>query len=204
MINQYSENFSFIEVFSAPWVSQMSNGFNEGVSYFNYRGFYGMSGWTNSNIDALNNGFMLPVAVLLTCSVGDFEGTTDCRTERFLKAGSPGNPKGAIAAIGTATLDTNTCFNNCVDAGIYYGIFVDNIYHLGGALNRGKLNLFTSYPNNPYNAVYKFSYWNNLMGDPSLELWTGVPQPVNVSYETNASLGTNYLEVFVTHDFGTP
>ncbi|NQV18168.1 MAG: T9SS type A sorting domain-containing protein [Armatimonadetes bacterium] len=204
MINQYLDNFSFIEVYSAPWVSQISNGFNEGISYFNYRGYFGMSGWDLDEISNLNNGLMLPVAVLLTCSVGDFEGTFDSRTERFLKAGSPGNPKGAIAAIGTATLDTNTCFNNCVDAGIYYGIFVDNIYHLGGALNRGKVNLYTAYPNNPYNAVYKFSYWNNLMGDPGMEIWTGSPEPMVVTYDSQVSVGSNLLEVMVLTSAGIP
>ena len=204
MINQYSNNFSFNEVYSAPWVSQMSNGFNEGVSYFNYRGYYGMSGWDLNEISNLNNGFMLPVAVLLTCSVGDFEGTYDSRTERFLKAGSPGNPKGAIAAIGTATPDTNTCFNNCVDAGIYYGIFVDNIYHLGGALNRGKLNLFNCYPYNPYNSVYKFSYWNNLIGDPGMEIWTSTPEPMTVTYTSQVPIGSNLLDVMVFTNAGIP
>ncbi len=204
MINQYSEIFSFTEVYSVPWISQISNGFNEGVSYFNYRGYYGMSGWGLDEISNLNNGFMLPVAVFLTCSVGDFEGTYDSRTERFLKAGSPGNPKGAIAAIGTATYNTNTCFNNCVDAGIYYGIFVDNIYHLGGALNRGKLNLFNCYPNNPYNAVYKFSYWNNLMGDPGMEIWTGSPEPMMVTYDSQVAVGSNLLEVTVLTSAGIP
>ncbi|HPR16663.1 MAG TPA: C25 family cysteine peptidase, partial [Candidatus Cloacimonadota bacterium] len=204
MMQEYSSDFSFDEVYSAPWVSQMNSSFNAGVSYFNYRGYYGMSGWQNTEIDNLNNGLMLPVAVLLTCAVGNFEGTFDSRTERFLKAGSPGNPKGAVAAIGTATSDTNTCFNNCVDAGIYYGIFVDDIYHLGGALNRGKLNLSVSYPNNPYNAIYKFSYWNNLMGDPGMDIWTGVPQTMLVNYESELPLGSNYCDVSVTTDTGLP
>ncbi len=204
MINQHTVNFSFDEIYSAPWVSQMINSLNEGVSYLNYRGFYGMSGWCNNQTNALCNGLMLPVTVILTCSVGDFEGTTDCRTERFLKAGSPGNPNGAIAAIGTATNDTNTCFNNCVDAGIFYGIFVDKIFHLGGALNRGKLNLYNCYPNNPYNAVYKFSYWNNLMGDPGMEIWTGVPQQMLISYNPQVPVGSNLLEVMALTSTGIP
>jgi len=202
MMNQYSSTFDFTEIYSAPWISQMSNNINEGISYFNYRGYYGMSGWENSNIDALNNGFMMPVAVLLTCSVGDFEGTYDSRTERFLKAGTPAVPKGAVAAIGTATSDTNTCFNNCVDAGIFYGIFVDNIFHLGGALNRGKLNLHISYPSNPYNAINKFSYWNNLMGDPGMEIWTGVPQQMQVNFEVQLPVGSNFFEVTVLEETG--
>jgi hypothetical protein len=202
MIEEHASNIICQEVYSGNWVYQISTIINDGVSYFNYRGFLGMSGWDNSDIDELYNGFMLPVAVFLTCSTGDFEGTWDSRSECFLKAGSPSNPKGAIAAIGTATNDTNTCFNNCVDAGIFYGIFVDKIFHLGGALNRGKLNLYNSYPDNPYNAVYKFSYWNNLMGDPGMEIWTGIPGEMLVTYDSQVSIGMNYLEVTVENSCG--
>ena len=200
MIEYNAPDFNFQEVYNTSqgsWVSQMQSGLNGGVSYFNYRGFVYMSGWNNNYTDNLNNGNMLPVVVSLTCLTGDFEGTQDCISERFLKAGSPGNLKGGIAAIATATGNTHTCFNNCVDAGIFYGIFVDKIYHLGGALNRGKLNLYLNYPNNPANAVHQFSYWNNLMGDPGMEIWTGVPQELVVSYPDEVVLGTNYFQVDV-------
>ncbi|MCK4655189.1 MAG: hypothetical protein KAU01_12175, partial [Candidatus Cloacimonetes bacterium] len=204
MIDISHPNINSIEVYNAPWVSQMSTYLNNGVTYFNYRGFWGMSGWSNSNIYNLYNGLMMPFAVALTCETGDFEGSYDCISEAFLKAGSPGNPKGAIGAISTATPYTHTCFNNCVDAGIYYGIFGDSIYHMGGALNRGKLNLYLNYPQNPVNAVYNFSYWNNLMGDPGLELWTGIPQDMIVTYNTQVALGANFLEVTVEDENGIP
>ncbi|MBN1327278.1 MAG: hypothetical protein JW996_04950, partial [Candidatus Cloacimonetes bacterium] len=161
MITEHNSNIGCTEVFNGPWVSQMSTNINNGVSYFNYRGFGGMSGWTTNDIQNLNNGFRLPVAVALTCNTGDFEGTSDCISEKFLKAGTPSSPKGAIAAISTATGNTHTCFNNCMDAGIYYGIFADQIYNMGGALNRGKINLLLNYPQNPDYFVTKFSYWNN-------------------------------------------
>jgi hypothetical protein len=200
MIEYHAPDFNFQEVYNTSqgsWVSQMQSGLNGGVSYFNYRGFVYMSGWNNYCIDNLNNGNMLPVVVSLTCLTGDFEGTQDCISERFLKAGSPGNLKGGIAAIATATGNTHTCFNNCVDAGIFYGIFVDKIYHMGGALNRGKLNLYLNYPDNPANAVHQFSYWNNLMGDPGMEIWTGIPQELSVVYPDEVALGTNYFQVDV-------
>ncbi len=198
MINADEEGFTFDEIYSGSFSSAMSNSINDGVSYFNYRGYIGMSGWYNSNINSLTNGFKLPVAVIITCATGDFDSSwDDCRSELLLKAGSPTVPKGAIAAIGTATASTHTCFNNCVDMGIFYGIFVDHIYHMGGALNRGKLNLYLNYPQNPNNAVYKFSYWNNLMGDPGMEIWTNVPKEMMISYPPNIPQGSNYLEVSV-------
>ncbi len=199
LIDNNEEGYIFDEVYNGSFVSQMSSGLNSGVSYFNYRGYMGMSGWDNNNTANLTNGYKLPVAVIITCDTGSFEGTSNCRSEYFLKAGTPTVPKGAIAAIGTATTGTHTCFNNSVDIGIFYGIFQDKIYHMGGALNRGKLNLYMNYPNEP-GYVQSFSYWNNLMGDPGMEIWTNNPEHMMVSYPPNVALGTNYVEVTVNHN----
>ena len=197
MINYSETGFTFDEVYSGSFVSSMNTSLNNGVSYFNYRGWLGMSGWDNSDTDNLTNGFMMPVAVIITCDTGSFEGTSDCRSEHFLKVGTPGSPKGAIASIGTATSGTHTCFNNCVDAGTYYGLFVDNVYNMGSALARGKLNLYLNYPDDPENKVEIFSYWNNLMGDPGMEVWTNVPQNMVVTYDSEVSPGIDYFEVTV-------
>ena len=188
-------DFTFDEVYGGSFTSQMATSFNSGVSYMNYRGYMGMSGWTNSNTGSLSNGYMLPVAVIMTCATGSFTYDTS-RSECFLRAGVPGSPKGAIASIGTATTGTHTCFNNCADAGTYYGIFADHIYNMGGALNRGKLNLYLNYPNQS-GWVANFSEWNNLMGDPGMELWTNVPQELIVEYDSEVSTGTNFLEITV-------
>jgi len=196
-------NFDFTEAYSGGYSSAMSNAINSGVSYLNYRGYIGMSGFDNSSISALNNGLMLPIAVFLTCDTGTFDSDWDeARSETFIRAGSSSNQKGAIAAIGTATSSTHTCFNNCIDAGIYYGIFSDGISTIGGALHRGKLNLYLNYPQNPANSVDNFSYWTNLMGDPGMDVWTTVPQELNVAHETHLSVGTNYLTATVTDGSG--
>ncbi|MCF7920402.1 MAG: T9SS type A sorting domain-containing protein [Candidatus Cloacimonetes bacterium] len=201
-IEFYDEEFTFDETYSGGWSAGLSSGINAGASYVCYRGYIGMSGWSTTSINALTNGWMLPLGSILTCSTGSFEGTA--QSEVFAKAGTPTSPKGAIAAIGTATSGTHTCFNNSVTAGIFYGIFVDHIFNPGGALVRGKLNLYLQYPQNPSNYVNIFSHWNNLMGDPSVELWTGVPQPLTVFYDEEVALGTNYMQVVVLDEAGTP
>ena len=193
-----------IEIYEGNWVNSISTNLNQGVLYFHYRGFANMSGWNNTNTLNLNNGYMLPVVTHITCVTGDFEGTYDCRSEAFLKAGSPSTPKGAIAAIGTATGNTHTCFNNIVSAGTFFGIFQDKIYNMGGALTRGKVALYNNYPTNPANHVHQFSYWNNLMGDPGMEVWTGIPQAMMVQYSSFVPLGANYLEVIVEDNLGDP
>ncbi|MCF7793339.1 MAG: choice-of-anchor D domain-containing protein [Candidatus Cloacimonetes bacterium] len=204
-IDYNAPNIESDEYYNGGYSSGMTTCLNNGVSYFNYRGYIGMSSFGNSNINSLNNGFMLPFAVLITCDTGSFASSYGtARTETFLRAGSPTSPKGALVAIGTATSGTHTTFNNAVDAGTYYGVFVDHIYNPGGALLRGKLHLFNSFPSNPFNRVNIFSHWTNLMGDPSVKLWTGVPQPLTVNYEDQINVGQNYLEVTVTDDSADP
>ncbi len=204
MIETTHPHYQVTENYTGNWVSTITSNFNSGISYFNYRGFGNVSGFNTYHIDQFTNGRMLPFCVLLTCNTGDFVGSYDSYNERFLKAGTPSQPKGGIGAISTATGQTHTTFNNCMDAGIYYGIFMDGIYHMGGALNRGKLNLYQNYPSNPANAVYRFSYWNNLMGDPGLELWTDIPADMIVDFESNLALGAGHLAVNVTDTDGAP
>jgi len=203
LMHQYAPNIITTEVYSGNYDSAMSSNLNSGVTYLNYRGYIGMSGFDNYDITSLSNGLKLPFAVFLTCSTGSFASGTS-RSETFIRAGNAGNQKGAIAAIGTATSGTHTNFNNCIDAGIYYGIFSDEIYNPGGAVNRGKLALYEHYPQNPLGHVDNFTHMNTLIGDPGVELWTGVPQDLVVEYETDVSPGTNYLEVTVTDDNGIP
>ncbi len=197
-------NYSFTELYGpSPSVSQMVNAVEDGVSFFNYRGWLGMSGWSNNTTYSLNNGFMLPVVVTLTCGTGDFY-YADGRTEVFLKAGTPSLPQGGIAAIGTATMGTHTRYNNPVSSGIYYGIFVEQTYNMGGALARGKLNLYNCFPDNPGNCVGIYSYWNNLMGDPGMEIWTDIPSELIVTYPSTIPFGSNFIEVSVTDTRRTP
>lgn len=192
----YNPEFSYNEIFSGSYSSLMSNALNGGTLYFCYRGWIGMSGFGNNNITSLNNGWMLPFATILTCGTGGFAGT--CRSEVFARAGTPSNPKGAIAAVGTATSGTHTCFNNCVTAGMYEGIFNLDIFSPGGALVNGKYNLYMNYPQNPSNFVDSFSHWNNLMGDPSVSLYTGIPQTIDVEYPSIVGLGALDVPITVT------
>ncbi|MCF7801205.1 MAG: T9SS type A sorting domain-containing protein [Candidatus Marinimicrobia bacterium] len=204
-INEVTENFGFDNtlIFSGSFSSQMATGLNQGASYFNYRGWLGMSGWSNSNTAALSNGFMMPFVSILTCGTGSFA-SGEARSEAFLTAGSPSVPKGGIAAVGTATSGTHTLYNNCVSGGIYHGIFNENLHYAGGALARGWFNLNLSYPDDNGNYVEIFTHWNSLMGDPGVELWTGVPQTLTVTVPDTIPASADYLTVNVTGGMGFP
>ena len=109
-------------VYSGSFPSQMVAGLNEGVGFFNYRGYYGVSGFGSSDVNSTSNGYMLPVATVITCGTGSFGSSSgESLIESFIRAGTPSNPKGSVVCIGTATLGTHTMFNNLVDMGFYYG-----------------------------------------------------------------------------------
>jgi hypothetical protein len=129
----------------------------------------------------------------LTCGTGGFD--WDARSEAFLREGTSSVPKGAIAAVGTATSSTHTGYNNCVTGGIYHGIFSDKLYYAGAALERGRLNLNATYPTNAASYVQNFTAWNNLMGDAATELWTGVPQDMQIDVSAQIPDDAMYLDV---------
>jgi|GEM_PF-1642297 len=174
------------------------NSINAGTHFVNYRGYIGMSGWTNSNLNSLNNGTRLPVVVTITCGTGSWGTQSSALSEGFLRAGTPSSPRGAVACIGTGTISTHTRFNNIVDAGIFSAMTLENIRSLGWALVHGKNQLYNAYVGTgDASGVNDFSYWNNLMGDPALRVWLGVPQAPTVTHESVLPLGRNYIDVEV-------
>ncbi|MCK4696552.1 MAG: hypothetical protein KAT74_12350, partial [Candidatus Cloacimonetes bacterium] len=200
LILYHNPDYTFDEVYSPPFASQMNSSLNNGACYFVYRGQWGMNDWTPYGH---SNGQKLFTAIIITCGTGDFYAGTST-SESLLRLGSPASPQGAIAAIGTTGPHTHTSFNNIITAGIFDCIFNEDIYYIGSALVRGKLLMYLNYPQNPANHVHQFCYWNNLMGDPGIEIWTDIPQVMEVIYEEQIALGTNYLEVNVSDETGLP
>ena len=180
----------------------MIDEFNRGIMYYNYRGWYYGNGSYPPSGNQLSNGYHTPFVTTITCGTGDFSGTSS--SEGFVRLGSVSDPKGAVAAVGTATTGTHTAYNNIVDMGIYEGIFSNSITHAGAAVTNGRLTLFETYPSNPGDCVGAFSAWNNLIGDPALHLWTDTPKDFSISYPTVMSLGSNHLDLLVLDSDGAP
>ncbi len=191
IMSNYNNDFAFTElVGTSPSPSLMTSNLNVGVSFFNYRGFLGMSGWDAYEANTLLNGPRLPIVTTITCDTGSF-GIGLSRTEAFLRAGTPQLPAGAIASIGCSTADTHTCYNNLVDASIYEGLFVHDIKTIGEALLYAKNQLFTVYgASQPEVLPYNYQIFN-LMGDPSTVVVKGNPSIFTV--DTSGFDGTGSL-----------
>ena len=56
-------------VYGGDFPSQMTSNLNDGLAFFNYRGFYGVSGYTSVDVGDANNGFMLPIATVITAEL---------------------------------------------------------------------------------------------------------------------------------------
>ena len=209
--NQYISNIlnnhgieNIAEEYQSGFDNFMEDQLEDGVLYINYRGYLGVSGFDNNDVNSANNGFMTPFSTILTCGTGSFAEDNTCLSEAMLRYGSTSSPRGAVAAIGTATWNTHTLFNNIVDMGIYDGIFSKNLPTVGLALANGKLSLLNTYPTDPDEWVSAFTQWNNLMGDPSVALWTDTPLVFSVEHPSSLNIGENIIDINITNNLNQP
>ena len=199
-VEDINEQYSGSNTFDDFMVDQLNNG----VSYLNYRGFYGFSNFDENDISQLTNGFKLPFLTTLTCDTGSFSTETSCDSEDLLRAGTQNNPKGAVAVVATAQPYTHTAFNNIVAMGMYSGIFLYEAKTAGEALAFGEMALSLAYPQNPNNNVYYFAAWNNLMGDAATMLWTDTPSVLVADHPDNVSTSSDIVDILVIDEYENP
>ena len=173
------------------WVE---NQFEDGLLYYNYRGWYGASGIDD---DGYDNGFMSTFVTVLTCGTGDYNYNNPSYIEKWIRDGSLTQGGGAVGAVGVASISTHTAYNNIVNLGIYDGIFANQVNYAGSAVVSGRLALLNTYPGGASGATETFIKWTNLMGDAALHLWTDTPKRFNIEFDSNISSGTNFYEVTV-------
>ena len=203
LMKEHNQNYDIYRISDEPFVSQTASVLNNGVAAYFYRGFYGTSGWTAENTYALTNTNKIPFVCAITCYSGRFEDIDDCFTESFLKAGSPTSVIGGIGAIGSSCA-THTCTNNIITAGVAWGIYKEHLTTPGSALMRGKLALFQNYPSNPAQYVEIYSLANNLMGDPSVQLFIDDPVMLQAQFPSTINAAEQSVPVSVTNAENQP
>jgi hypothetical protein len=167
---------------------------NEGVSFFLWRGTWSYE-MPLSCASECSNGSRLPVVFVSTCYTGDFDPGTSV-SESWILAGSPSSLKGGVCGIGTATGETVVNYNNTVAGGFIYNICNLGVEQLGVALAGAKAQLYETFPSNSTECG-QFSRWNNLMGEPSLSMWTDQPVVMNVTCPSTVNVGTRRVRLQV-------
>ncbi|HEX4924212.1 MAG TPA: C25 family cysteine peptidase [Bdellovibrionales bacterium] len=102
--------YQVVDSFYDPSASKANliKSLNEGRGFINYIGhgsetMWVTTGFSNNDITALNNSMRLPFIVSVACVNGAFAGGVESFGERWLLAGTPAAPKGAVAVFASST-----------------------------------------------------------------------------------------------------
>jgi hypothetical protein len=164
--------------------AQVTTAVNDGRSLINYIGHgsgtsWGTTGFSNSHVNALSNGHMLPYICDVACLNGDFTMGGDCFAEAWLKAGSAGSPKGGITHYASSTLAD--WVPPCVmQAEVVDLLVAEQKSTFGGLSFNGVMKAMDE---NPGYAGTKLMEQYNLFGDCSLVMRTDVPTAMTVTHD---------------------
>ncbi|MBC8376403.1 MAG: hypothetical protein H8E26_10190 [FCB group bacterium] len=195
--------------------SAISTPINQGVGFVNYRGYGFYTAWAGPDFSigdiygSINNGGKTPIITSVVCGGGNFAAGEDpCFGEVWTRIGTANVPRGAVAFFGPSELYTHTQFNNVIDIGIYSAIFDSDVQVLGEALWAGKYELWRNYHQNTYfpfeQTAEFYHHVYNLLGDPGMQMWTAVPQLLNVVHADTLSSAQNSIGITVHSDDGSP
>ncbi|MBU1920566.1 hypothetical protein KKG66_06950 [bacterium] len=183
-----------------PGADDVATSFNSGISVFCHRGYVGTLPYDIT--DLTNAEGTWPFMMNLTCGTSDYNYTDEC--EDFLNAGTAAQPLGVIGVIGMSTLHTNTRYNNCLMAGGMQGLLLEGITKTGAIMNRSRIELLDSYLPDSEERTEFFCGITNLLGDPTIDVFTGTPDNLSVNAPSTASIGLNSMTVMVTNQLAQP
>ena len=196
MALEINPDYTFTEAYDpnfSSMVPSINAAINLGVGFYSFRGYIDYAPPAES---ALFNGNKLLHAVNLTCGTNNFAGTS--KMEQFVRYGTLAAPKGAVTGIGMSTSSTSTTFNNVLHGGIFEGILVHGMRTMGEAIMRGRLYTHEVFSVSAPDNVGKFTHWCNLMGDPTMEVFTGIPGTFQIVTDNDVPLGMSLLDVAIT------
>ncbi len=173
---------------------------NNGVSFYGARGVQG-TGLQIGNINSLSNDYMTPVVIDVTCGTGNWCNETSI-SEAYMRAGTAAVPTGGICGMSMATSATQPDFNNCLTGGSGWAMLQLGMPALGDMILMGKVNGFNNYYGNNTSQLEDFMQWYNLMGDPTVYTWVGIPQELTVDVVEELELGENHISVEVVDESG--
>ena len=170
-----------------------------GVTLVMHRNHGSSSGWTHprfrtDDVEALENGDMVPFVFSLNCSSGNFD-EGDAFAEAWLH-----NPDGgAVAFIGAQTTSYSG-YNDALHVGLLDAMWdaydadwtssqYDNSWHIGDVLNYAKDRVLDGYGDDDDGTALVTAQMFNLLGDPEMMLRTASPSTLAVSHPSSVDVG---------------
>jgi len=194
---------------------------NNGIGYINYTAHGSETSWsdptmTQANINAMTNAGKYFLAVGNCCLTSSYD-VGECFGETFLRAPN----KGAVGYIGGSNSTywdedvwwaVGSCPSNYIQDGMLYemtglGVY-DALFHDGANeteddwyITNGALNFCGNMAVTEAGSSRITYYWNiyNLLGDPSLCSYFGVPGINPISYPSTVFVGVPTLTVTAAH-----
>jgi hypothetical protein len=190
----------------------ISNAINQGLLILNHRDHGFTHGWGDPYYDIdhianLVNGELLPIVFSINCGTGRFD-TED--GESFCEEFTRKNNGGSIGAFG-ATRVSYSGYNDFLCRGFYDAIWPDfdtaiggntPLYTMGQVLNYGKSYMADTWsdPGDYERVTFEMFHW---FGDPTMEIWTDVPQTMVVDHPSEIN-DSDAVTVTVHDSFENP
>ncbi len=200
--------YTVVDTWSAATTPNIYNSFEEilnaGLGWATHHGVVGSNcEWPSYGVDPedLHNGPMLPILVGFTCQTLGYSGY-NCYGERWLQAGTPDNPVGAVAYVGQAA-SCSYCahWRSAMRRGFFGYIFEDtdttDIVTFGEATEAARMRYYEEFRSSSQYLV------GTAMGDPELNIWTDLPQAFEISHPPVVPRGAIEFSVLISKD-GVP
>ncbi|MEO0226659.1 MAG: C25 family cysteine peptidase, partial [candidate division WOR-3 bacterium] len=193
-----SHGFLQADSLNHPSPIAIADSINRNRNFVVYRGHGDTTEWSSVEfttahvLNNLTNTNSYPVVIAPTCLANNFTYTGHfCMGEAFMC-----QPKGGVGYFG-ATNISYSFYNDTLTIAIFHAMLEDCITNLQPACNDGKMHVINYYGANDPQAR-ETAYLMNLLGDPSLEMWTDIPKILSLDWPGNAEWGETY-RVYV-HD----
>jgi hypothetical protein len=177
--------------------TQVFNAVNDGRSVLNYIGHgsgtsWGTTGFSNSHVHQLENGYMQPLLIDVSCDNGNFT-MNECFGEAWMRTGDINNPAGAVAYFGASTLAS--WIPPCDMQNEAIRLLTQEIRNtVGGLCFNGILRAMELWPGS---EGIKLMEQYNILGDCSMVMRTDVPAPLAVQHDGTLPLGQDTYDVTV-------
>jgi hypothetical protein len=173
-------------------------------------------GWVEPHYEiddvlTLNNANELPVVWSVNCRTGWFDNETDDKKlqtpsgDLHFSEAWERSPNGGAVGVIAATRISYSGYNDRLVWGWMDAIWpdfessnspTDPIFEMGSVLDYGKYYLATTYTaDDKRKAEFEMFHW---FGDPTMQIWTGVPKTLIISHNSTISEDATSIEVTVT------
>jgi hypothetical protein len=143
----------------------------------------------------LQNGRMTPIVIGPTCLAGDFDNSSECLAEAWIKAGSPDSAKGGTGYFGSSEVSYSG-YNDSLAAGAFFSYSDSLLYTYAQCTQWGKLFMLEAYPL-PNPTSEKEIWMFNSLGEPEENIWSATPQILTVSHPATVIIGQFPFQVTV-------